>query len=97
MPLSAADSSTQYAQELLSTFSTSLGEVALAPGTGGVFTVELIHALDSESGNASAPSRAPIWDRKVDGGFPGMFLLSSWDSELSGIYCESRDIDKIRV
>ncbi|AEO69422.1 uncharacterized protein THITE_2119813 [Thermothielavioides terrestris NRRL 8126] len=33
-----------YAQELLSTFSTSLGEVALQPGTGGVFVVELTTA-----------------------------------------------------
>ena len=27
------------AQELLSTFGTELGEVTLAPGTGGVFTI----------------------------------------------------------
>ena len=44
------------AQELLSTFGADLGEVALVPGTGGIFTVE----CDGE----------PIWDRKRDGGFP---------------------------
>ncbi|WP_459618310.1 Rdx family protein [Bordetella sp. 2513F-2] len=44
------------AQELLSTFSTDLAEVALAPGTGGVFRVH----YDGEI----------IWDRTVDGGFP---------------------------
>ena len=44
------------AQELLSTFSTDLGEVALAPGTGGVFRIFYNDEL--------------IWDRTVDGGFP---------------------------
>jgi selenoprotein W-related protein len=44
------------AQELLQTFSTDLGEVALLPGTGGVFRI----VCDGET----------IWDRTVDGGFP---------------------------
>jgi len=44
------------AQELLSTFADDLGEVALVPGTGGVFVIE----CDGE----------PIWDRTRDGGFP---------------------------
>jgi selenoprotein W-related protein len=44
------------AQELLSTFGTDLAEVALAPGTGGVFEID----YDGET----------IWDRKADGGFP---------------------------
>jgi selenoprotein W-related protein len=44
------------AQELLSTFGADLAEVALVPGTGGVFTVE----CDGEL----------LWERKRDGGFP---------------------------
>lgn len=44
------------AQELLSTFSTDLGEVVLQPGTGGIFQVTYNGDL--------------IWDRKSDGGFP---------------------------
>lgn len=44
------------AQELLSTFADDLDEVALRPGTGGVFA---IHAGDTL-----------IWERKRDGGFP---------------------------
>jgi selenoprotein W-related protein len=44
------------AQELLSTFGAALGEVALAPGTGGVFRI----SYEGET----------IWDRTVDGGFP---------------------------
>ena len=51
------------AQELLSTFSTDLGEVALQPGTGGVFQV----SCDGEL----------LWDRKRDGGFPDAKTLSS--------------------
>ena len=44
------------AQELLSTFGSDLGEVALVPGTGGVFQI----AYDGDL----------LWDRKRDGGFP---------------------------
>ena len=44
------------AQELLSTFAEDLGEVALIPGTGGVFMIQ----CDGET----------IWERKRDGGFP---------------------------
>ncbi|KAI0187774.1 seleno protein domain protein, partial [Xylaria flabelliformis] len=70
-----------FAQELLSTFSTSLGEVALQPATGGIFVVEIYYADPAAS---TAPATATIiqtdpnpttqhrvlWDRKVDGGFP---------------------------
>ncbi|KAK5627904.1 hypothetical protein RRF57_003619 [Xylaria bambusicola] len=66
----------QFAQELLSTFSTSLGEVALQPATGGVFVVE-IHYADSSvqvaspsTDNNPTTQRRVLWDRKIDGGFP---------------------------
>lgn len=49
------------AQELLTTFPADLGEVALVPGTGGVFVVR----LDGEV----------LWDRSVDGGFPELAVL----------------------
>ena len=48
-------------QELLSTFSEEIGELALAPGAGGVFTVECGGVL--------------LWDRKRDGGFPDAAAL----------------------
>lgn len=44
------------AQELLTTFANDIGEVALIPGTGGVFEV-------------SAQGRK-VWSRVDDGGFP---------------------------
>lgn len=49
------------AQELLSSFGTELGEVALVPGTGGVFRVCVDGVL--------------VWDRKDDGGFPDAAAL----------------------
>ena len=44
------------AQELLSTFDTDLGEVALVPGTGGIFEVR----VDGEL----------VWSKKAQGRFP---------------------------
>jgi len=49
-----------YAQELLTTFDQELGEVALVPGTGGVFRI----VLDGEL----------LWDRK-ERGFPELPVL----------------------
>ncbi|MCK9794905.1 SelT/SelW/SelH family protein [Isoptericola sp. 4D.3] len=50
------------AQELLQTFRTRLAEVALVPGTGGVFRVEL------DPGDGRPP--VLLWDRAAEGGFP---------------------------
>lgn len=44
------------AQELLTTFEDELAEVALRPGTGGVFEIRVNDAL--------------IWSRKEEGRFP---------------------------
>jgi selenoprotein W-related protein len=49
------------AQELLTTFEQELGEVALVPGTGGVFQVR----LDGEL----------LWDRAQQRGFPELPTL----------------------
>ncbi|KAL2693827.1 hypothetical protein Neosp_000393 [[Neocosmospora] mangrovei] len=55
-----------YAQELLSTFSTALGEVALQPSTGGTFIVSITH----KAPEAETASTKVLWDRREDGGFP---------------------------
>ncbi|KAF9874010.1 selT/selW/selH selenoprotein domain-containing protein [Colletotrichum karsti] len=55
-----------FAQELLSTFSTSIGEVALQPSTGGTFTVTLTHLPEG----ATTTTSTILWDRKAEGGFP---------------------------
>lgn len=49
------------AQELLGTFGQDLGEVALVPGTGGIFRI----TVNGEQ----------IWDRKAQGGFPDIAAL----------------------
>ena len=49
------------AQELLSTFRDDLGEVALVPGTGGVFVI----ACEGDI----------LWYRTRDGGFPDVKAL----------------------
>ena len=45
-----------YAQELLTTFETELGELALVPGTGGIFAVYV--------------GETQIWSRADQGRFP---------------------------
>ncbi|KAL2698904.1 hypothetical protein AAEP93_010292 [Penicillium crustosum] len=64
-----------FAQELLSTFGTDLGEVALVPKTGGVFTVTIWHGtmVDGEI----TTQESILWDRKRDGGFPEVKALKS--------------------
>jgi selenoprotein W-related protein len=49
---------TWLGSELLTSFGTEIGELALRPGTGGVFRVR----VDDEV----------VWDRKADGGFPDL-------------------------
>jgi selenoprotein W-related protein len=47
-------------QELLTTFGTRLGEVALIPGTGGVFRVVVV----------AGGTEHVVWDRSAEGAFP---------------------------
>jgi len=65
-----------FAQELLSTFNTALGEVALQPATGGTFVVEIFYTTaeptpnDGNDGNDVQVQHHVLWDRKAEGGFP---------------------------
>ena len=66
-----------FAQELLSTFGGSIGEVALIPATGGLFTVHLTYKPQQSEG-AEGDVQAQevlIWDRKAEGGFPETKIL----------------------
>ncbi|KAK3687013.1 hypothetical protein LTR37_019222 [Vermiconidia calcicola] len=63
-------------QELLSTFQTSIGEIALVPSTGGLFQVRLTYVPQDANGQAVAEAKdVLIWDRKVEGGFPEAKIL----------------------
>ena len=50
-----------FAQELLTTFAEEVGEVALIPGTGGIFQIHCNGTL--------------VWDRKSMNGFPDIKQL----------------------
>jgi selenoprotein W-related protein len=54
-----------YLQELLQTFGSQLGEVALVPAESGVFRVSID---DGEQ-------KVRVWDRVTDGGFPDSKVL----------------------
>lgn len=67
-----------FGQELLSTFGTTIGEIALIPATGGLFTVTLSYLPQrvgegQENGTKDKiqPLTVLLWDRKAEGGFPG--------------------------
>lgn len=65
-----------FAQELLSTFGGSIGEVALIPATGGLFTVHLTYKPESNSESGEAETQEVLlWDRKAEGGFPETKIL----------------------
>ena len=65
-----------FAQELLSTFGGSLGEVALIPATGGLFTVHLTSKPVGEADGSDVQTREVLlWDRKAEGGFPETKIL----------------------
>jgi predicted Rdx family selenoprotein len=79
----------KFAQELLTTFGTAIGEIALIPATGGLFSVTLTYrprVVAEPNADSSADSRTQdddkletksvlLWDRKVEGGFPETKVL----------------------
>ncbi|KAG5289515.1 selenoprotein domain-containing protein [Histoplasma ohiense] len=77
-----------FAQELLSTFSTALGEVSLVPATGGVFVVSVLHQSIVDFTDAETV----IWDRKMEGGFPETKQLKSL---VRNIVDPSRDLGHV--
>lgn len=65
-----------FGQELLSTFGTSIGEIALIPATGGLFQVNLTYkpVIDEDGGDVDI-QEVLLWDRKTEGGFPETKVL----------------------
>lgn len=53
-----------YLQELLSTFGSDLGEVALLPASAGTFIVTIVPAQGAQP--------IVLWNRVINDGFPGM-------------------------
>ncbi|KAB8297228.1 hypothetical protein EYC80_002599 [Monilinia laxa] len=91
-----------FAQELLSTFGTDIGEVALQPSTGGTFIVELFTEANSKSNptsnvegpveNEARVLKHTLWDRKSEGGFPETKELKK---RLRNIIDPSRDLGHV--
>ncbi|KAF7948816.1 hypothetical protein EAE96_008003 [Botrytis aclada] len=97
-----------FAQELLSTFGTDIGEVALQPSTGGTFIVELFtDANASKNATRDVEGEAEknvnevkevkvlkhtLWDRKSEGGFPETKELKK---RLRNIIDPSRDLGHV--
>ncbi|KAK2809407.1 hypothetical protein FQN50_003866 [Emmonsiellopsis sp. PD_5] len=77
-----------FAQELLSTFSTTLGEVSLIPTTGGIFTVTITHSSNVDF----SMQETVLWDRKTEGGFPETKQLKSL---VRNIIDPSRDLGHV--
>ncbi|KAI8937810.1 hypothetical protein NX059_005507 [Plenodomus lindquistii] len=72
-----------FGQELLSTFGTQIGEIALIPSTGGLFQVHLTYVpVKEEDGEEEGGEdvevkvqKVLLWDRKTEGGFPETKVL----------------------
>lgn len=65
-----------FGQELLSTFGTSIGEIALIPATGGIFTVHITYQPPTSNDSGQVETKETlVWDRKAEGGFPETKVL----------------------
>ncbi|KAK5229868.1 hypothetical protein LTR72_001401 [Exophiala xenobiotica] len=82
-----------YAQELLQTFSTSIGEIALIPVTGGIFTVTMTHAANTTpSTSTSAPSTTdptPDPQKQATGSVTETII---WDRKTEGGFPETKEL-----
>ncbi|KAL2260887.1 hypothetical protein VTK26DRAFT_4995 [Humicola hyalothermophila] len=91
-----------YAQELLSTFSTSLGEVSLQPATGGVFVVAITTAdtltnapdiggpgCDSGGGGGGGGDWQPTVATQ-----PGRRVTVLWDRKVDGGFPETKELKR---
>nr|POE77690.1 hypothetical protein CFP56_09334 [Quercus suber] len=66
-----------FGQELLSTFGSAIGEIALIPATGGLFQVNVTYQAtpDAAGDGQSSVKEVLLWDRKAKGGFPETKVL----------------------
>ncbi|KAK8089354.1 hypothetical protein PG997_004315, partial [Apiospora hydei] len=92
----------QYAQELLSTFSTGLGEVGLQPSTGGTFIVEILAAVVTPTGgngddNKNAqPLQEPAPAAAAATGVPTTTTQHRvlWDRTVDGGFPETKELKR---
>ncbi|ROT40390.1 hypothetical protein SODALDRAFT_330109 [Sodiomyces alkalinus F11] len=84
-----------FAQELLSTFSTSIGEVALIPSTGGVFTVTITTAspVSETFASTSDPSVSPS-SPPPPSATPPTTTAILWDRKTEGGFPETKELKR---
>ncbi|KAL8419944.1 hypothetical protein RB594_002920 [Gaeumannomyces avenae] len=85
-----------YAQELLSTFSTSLGEVALQPATGGVFVVQIHHVPPTpEPASSSSSSSTGVGTVPPPPAAAAAVLARTlWDRKVDGGFPETKELKR---
>ncbi|KAG6046502.1 hypothetical protein E4U17_007866, partial [Claviceps sp. LM77 group G4] len=85
-----------YAQELLSTFSTSLGQVSLQPSTGGIFTITIQTSSSSSSSSSTTspdvPGAGTGTDTGTSTGTGDVQVL--WDRKRDGGFPEVKDLKR---
>ncbi|RAL08185.1 SelT/SelW/SelH family protein [Aspergillus homomorphus CBS 101889] len=77
-----------FAQELLSTFSTNLGEVSLLPATGGIFTVTIYHQSNHEGGAVPPGVQTDTPESKGNGERATITETVLWDRKRDGGFPE---------
>jgi predicted Rdx family selenoprotein len=90
----------QYAQELLSTFSTTLGEVSLIPATGGTFIITLHHRPPHVPPETDPSSQPDLSTSLSPSSFPDTRYLPRpptttivlWDRKTEGGFPETKEL-----
>ncbi|KAL6859574.1 Rdx family domain-containing protein [Trichoderma novae-zelandiae] len=85
-----------YAQELLSTFSLSIGEVALQPSTGGTFIVTIHSTPTSDNPSPSSSAATPSPDAAAAASSSQLQVQSTilWDRKTDGGFPETKDLKR---
>ncbi|KAH6625033.1 Rdx family-domain-containing protein [Chaetomium sp. MPI-SDFR-AT-0129] len=93
-----------YAQELLSTFSLSLGEVSLQPATGGIFLVEITITASSSQADptttatatttTSPPAPTSTSAPKEVPTTPHLQKTVLWDRKIDGGFPETKELKR---
>ncbi|KAK2604423.1 hypothetical protein N8I77_007355 [Diaporthe amygdali] len=84
-----------YAQELLSTFSTSLGEVALQPSTGGTFVVEIFHTpFPATTTTTTTDPSLSLPPPPAAGEGPAVQARTLWDRKVDGGFPETKELKR---
>lgn len=86
----------QFAQELLQTFSTTLGEVSLQPSTGGVFKVDIYHSGPSSPSSAPSSTAAVPDDAAAAAAAVTTTTIHTplWDRATDGGFPETKELKR---